>query len=60
MELIHEERETIYPRSYQIGTRLVARLDELDDDLGVTAHAYGLPPDDPTQIKLESFDRPVP
>lgn len=60
MELIHEERETIYPRLYQIGTRLVERFDELADDLGVTAHAYGLPPDEPTQIKIEFFDRPVP
>jgi glutamate-1-semialdehyde 2,1-aminomutase len=60
MELIDEERETIYPRLYQIGTRLVETFNELANDLGVTAHAYGLPAGDPTQIKLEFFDRPVP
>lgn len=60
MERIAEERETIYPRLYEIGTRLVERFNDLAEDLGVTAHAYGLPLENPTQVKLRFFDRPVP
>lgn len=60
MQLIDEERETIYPQLYEVGTRLVESFNKIAKDLGVTAHAYGLPLDDPTQVKLEFFDRPVP
>lgn len=60
MKRIVEDRETIYPRLYEIGTRLVESFNDLAEDLGVTAHAYGFPPADPTQIKLRFFDRPVP
>lgn len=60
MERIAEERGTIYPRLYEIGERLVESFNDHAEDLGVTARAYGLPPEDPTQVKLEFFDRPVP
>jgi glutamate-1-semialdehyde 2,1-aminomutase len=60
MRLIAEERETIYPRLYEIGTRLVESFNALAEDHGVTAHAYGLPVENPTQVKLNFFDRPVP
>lgn len=59
MRTIAEEGDAIYARLSDIGNRLTAAFNDHAADLGVTARAYGLPPDDPTQVKLALLDRPV-
>lgn len=59
MRTIADDREEIYPRLSDIGSRLTAAFNDHAEDLGVSARAYGLPPDDPTQVKLNLFDRPL-
>lgn len=60
MNVIAEEKDTIYPRLYEIGNRLTSTFNEHADDLGVTALAHGVPTEHPTNVKIHLFNRPIP
>lgn len=60
MTVIEEEGDSIYSRLTDVNARLIESFNEQAEDLGVAAHAYGLPVEDPTRISLNFFDRPVP
>jgi len=59
MKIIKAERDTLYPRLYDIGNRITKSFNERAEDLGVSALASGLPPDNPTTIAFNLFNRPV-
>jgi glutamate-1-semialdehyde 2,1-aminomutase len=60
MKIIDAERDTLYPRLYNVGKRISKTFNEQAEDLGVSALACGLPIDNPTIIKLNFLNRPVP
>lgn len=60
MKVVDAERDRIYPRLYETGRRLTKAFNEMAEDLGVSALAYGLPIDDPTTISINLFNRRVP
>jgi glutamate-1-semialdehyde 2,1-aminomutase len=60
LKAIKTGSEKIYPRLYEIGRRLTKSFNEIADDLGVSALAYGLPIDNPTNISLNLFNRSIP
>lgn len=59
MKIIQAERDTIYPRLYQTGARLVKSFNDQAADLGVTALATGLPPKHPTIFDIRLLNRPI-
>ncbi len=60
MRIIDAEKDTIYPKIYDMGRRLSGTFNELAEDMGVTAYAHGLPVASPTTISLNFFNKPVP
>jgi glutamate-1-semialdehyde 2,1-aminomutase len=52
MKIIESERGAIYPALYRIGQRLTHSYNQLAQNLGVSAIATGLPPENPTQFDL--------
>lgn len=60
MKIIEAERETLYPRLYNIGKRITKSFNEQAEDMAVAALATGLPPDNPTTISFNFFNSPVP
>jgi len=60
LKAIDAERDRIYPYLYDAGRRLAKSFNEMVEDLGITAFAYGLPIDDPTTISIHLFNREVP
>jgi len=60
MKIIDSERDTIYPRLYNIGKRLTKSFGEQVEDLGVTALAAGLPFENPTIFSIYFLKKPVP
>lgn len=59
MKIILKERDTIYPRLYNIGKRLTKSFNEQAEDIGVAALAAGLPYENPTIFRLNFLNRPV-
>lgn len=59
MKIISAERDTIYPRLYEIGKRLTKSFNDQAEDLGVAALASGLPFENPTLFKIDLFNQPV-
>lgn len=59
MEIINDEKDKLYPKLHEIGNRLKNSFNEIAEDLNVSALANGLPPDNPTYIKLNLFNRPL-
>jgi len=60
MQIIDAERDTLYPRLYQIGRRLRDSFNKQAEDCGVAALAFGLPIENPTNLSLNLFHRPIP
>jgi glutamate-1-semialdehyde 2,1-aminomutase len=60
LEAIKADSDRIYPFLYDAGRRLTRAFNELAEDLGVAALAYGLPVDDPTTLSLNLFKEPIP
>jgi glutamate-1-semialdehyde 2,1-aminomutase len=60
LRAIDAERDRIYKRLYDTGRRLTKTFNEMAEDRGLAALAYGLPVDDPTTISINLFNRPVP
>ena len=60
MKIIDEERDRIYPCMYKIGQRLTDTFKDQANDLGLAAHAHGLPIENPTIFSLDLFNRPIP
>lgn len=60
MKIIEGERGSIYPRLYSIGRRLTKSFNEKAEDLGVTAIASGLPPENPTTFSINLLKEPIP
>lgn len=60
MKILFKERGSIYPRLYGIGKRLTKSFNEQARDLGVTAVAVGLPYENPTLVRLNFLNSPIP
>ncbi len=60
MKIIDEERDQIYPTMYKIGQRMTKTFNDQVEDLGLTAHAHGLPIENPTMFSLNLFNRKIP
>jgi len=60
MKIIDKNRDTIYPKLYNIGKRLTTRFNELAEDLKVAAVAVGFPPDNPTYFAINLLNRATP
>ncbi len=59
MKILLQERDTIYPRLYEIGKRLTNSFNQQAKSLGVTALASGYPYEAPTLFNIHFFKEPL-